>query len=436
MSDDDNPMSGDTVADVSAAPTRASRVSGASMPPQHRRYTVGEEVGRGGMGRITRARDTALLCDVAMKMLDPEYERDMSLVERFVEEAQIQSQLDHPNIVPVHELGRDAEGRVFFTMKYVRGVSLHDWLLDASRPVGSSERLVDALEIFLKVCDGISFAHSRGVIHRDLKPANIMIGQFGEVYVMDWGLSAVTGAEVRTTRERDELEFPSGPVGTPAYISPEAARGEECDERSDVYGLGGVLYQIVSGKTPYVRDGRAALAAAKTGAYRPLFDGLGFAGVSKPILRIIEKALAPAPDQRYQTAAELKAAVRRFLRGGLYLPRRTFTPGQRIITEGDLGHAAFVIMQGTCEAFKTIDGERRVLRQMVKGDVFGETAVLSDLPRTASVDAVDEVIVLVIDRAALEEGIGVDSWLGALVRALAMRFRELDAELHARSRDR
>ena len=420
---------------VDAIDTRVAAKASARDPSAapRPRYVDDVEIGHGGMGRVIRARDTALLCDVAKKMLDKELERDQELVGRFIEEAQITSQLDHPNIVPVHELGADAEGRAFFTMKLVRGVSLHEWLLDAARPVGSSERLGDGLDILLKVCDGISFAHARGVVHRDLKPANVMIGEFGEVYVMDWGLALVTGDSVQTSVEsRPRSKRLERQVGTPAYMAPEAANGHgaQCDERTDVFGLGAILYQIVTGQTPYHRMPELALEAARRGEYRPPERFLGDAVVSRRILVIIEKALSLAPSDRYQSVAEFKADLRRFLRGGLYLPRQVFAPGAKIVAEGQVGHEAYVILRGTCEAYKMVRGERRFLRRMSTGEVFGETAVLCDQPRSATVEALDAVTVLVVDRTALEEGLGLDSWLGALVRALATRFRELDAALH------
>ena len=392
------------------------------------RYVDDVEVGQGGMGRIYRVRDTTLLCEVAMKMLEPDSEYDTDRIERFVEEAQITSQLDHPNIVPVHELGTDESGRVFFTMKYVRGVSLHEWLLEPSREIGSSERLADGLEILMKVCDAVSFAHARGVIHRDLKPANIMIGEFGEVYVMDWGLALIRGDVIQTTRDREQNARIERRIGTPAYMAPEAASGRamECDERTDVFGLGAVLYQIVTGMTPFERDPHQAVQSAKTGTYRPPERFLAGVSISKRILRILERALAKSPDDRYPSAAELKADVRAFLRGGFYLPRQGFPPGAKIVREGESGHLAYVIQSGTCEAYKTIDGERRVLRRMGPGDAFGEMAILCDVPRTATVEAIDYVSAFVVDRASLEEGLGQGTWVGSLVRALAQRFRELD----------
>jgi len=266
------------------------------------------------------------------------------------------------------------------------------------------------------------------VIHRDLKPANIMIGEFGEVYVMDWGLALIRGEVIQTTRDREQNARIERRIGTPAYMAPEAASGRamECDERTDVFGLGAVLYQIVTGMTPFERDPHQAVQSAKAGAYRPPERFLAGVSISRRILRILERALAKSPDDRYPSAAELKADVRAFLRGGFYLPRQGFAPGAKIVREGESGHVAYVIQSGTCEAYKTIDGERRVLRRMGPGDAFGEMAILCDVPRTATVEAIDYVSAFVVDRASLEEGLGQGTWVGSLVRALAQRFRELD----------
>jgi serine/threonine-protein kinase len=317
-------------------------------------------------------------------------------------------------------------------MKLVRGVSLHDWLCDPQRPVGSASRLADGLEIMLKVCDAMAFAHSRGVIHRDLKPTNIMVGEFGEVYVMDWGLARVIGTGVSTSSGPEGMLWRAnqGAVGTPAYMSPEQAQGrvKDCDERTDVFGLGAVLFELVTGVPPYETSGGAAsMEAVRSGNHTPPEEALHGVGVSKRILRIIEKTLARERDDRYQTVAALKADLQRFLRGGLYLPRMGFSPGTRIINEGEKGDSAYIIVRGECVAYKTVDGVRRVLRNMSKGDVFGELAILSDRPRSATVEAIDAVTTLVVDRSTIEDGIGYDSWMGALVKALAGRFREIDA---------
>ena len=253
-----------------------------------------------------------------------------------------------------------------------------------------------------------------------------MVGEFGEVYLVDWGLARV--------KPTDEQETPSERkmvLGTAAYMPPEQARGNSdiADERSDIFGLGALLYHIVTGCAPYPGTPRAAAAAAERVDYVPTGKALGDARVSTRLVRIIDKAMHADPQERFASAQQLKGAVQRFLRGGLYLPRRAFAAGSVIIEEGKPGDEAFIVVSGSCEAYRVIDGERHVLRTMGPGDVFGEMAILAEATRTASVDAVDNVTVLVISRAAMAEEFGEGSWLGKLFISLAGRFRDLDAQL-------
>jgi len=396
------------------------------------RYEDVAEIGRGGMGRVNCVRDARFLREVAMKTLDPKMAAQPQWARRFVEEARIQAQLEHPNVPPAYDLGVDANGDPFFTMKLVKGTSLSEWLSARTRPPGSPERLGEGIDAFVKVCDALAFAHANGVIHRDLKPANIMLGKFGEVYVMDWGIAQTLDHAV-VLSSKVAMAEEGAVVGTPAYISPEAARGEPCDERADVFGLGAILYSIVTGKVPYGGGGTpiSTLLAARRGEVIPADEAAPDLVIPKKLLRILEKALAPDLESRYASVVALRADVHQFLRGGLNLPRRVFAPGTRIVAEGAPGHEAFIIVEGTCVAYKTVDGRRRTLRTLGPGEVFGETAVLSDAPRTATVEAEGEVTAIVIDRATLEDGLGFDTWLGTMVKALASRFRELDARLTA-----
>ncbi len=401
---------------------------GIPTPPHLRIYG---ELGRGGMGRIHPATDRNLLRHVALKRLDKKYAREPFYRDGFIAEAQIAGQLEHPNIVPVHELAITDQGVPYFTMKLVQGMSLDRWLADPSLALGSTDRLERGLEIFIKVCDAIAYAHHRGVIHRDLKPANIMIAGFGQVYVMDWGLSRLTKTKP-ASGSAAQMEAP-GPVGTPDYMPPEQARGnpKEMDERSDVFGLGALLYEIVSGKTPYGEhsDSQEVLRRARNGAVIPIETAAASIGVSKRLRSIVARATAPAAADRYPTVVELQRDVSSFLRGGLHLPRKMFPPGSTIIREGDVGDAAYMIVSGRCRAYRSVGNDQETLGVMSGGDVFGEMALLLDEPRAASVEAIDTVTVLVLDKHTMSEGLGIGGWTGELVRALAQRFRDLEHQV-------
>jgi serine/threonine-protein kinase len=397
--------------------------------PEHLR--IFPELGRGGMGRIHPATDRNLLRHVALKRLDKKYAREPFYRDGFIAEAQIAGQLEHPNIVPVHELNVTEEGVPYFTMKLVQGISLDRWLRDPALPLGSTDRLERGLEIFIKICDAIAYAHHRGVIHRDLKPANVMIAGFGQVYVMDWGLSRLSKTRPASGKAA-QMEAP-GPVGTPDYMPPEQARGNpaEMNERSDVFGLGALLYEIVSGKTPYGEhpDANEVLRRARANAVIPIETAAASIGISRKLRQIVARATAPAPADRYASVVELQREVSSFLRGGLHLPRKVFAPGAVIIREGDVGDAAYMIVSGRCRAYRTVGAEQESLAVMSGGDVFGEMALLLDEPRAASVEALDAVTVLVLDKHTMTEGLGIGGWTGALVRALAQRFRDLEQQV-------
>ena len=225
----------------------------------HKRYAIGQQVARGGMGAILAAQQQALQRPVAMKvMLD---NADPGDALRFVEEAQVTGQLAHPNIVPVYELGVDEQDQLFYTMKMVRGITLKkviELLAEGIEATVKKYPLPALLTIFQKACDAIAFAHSRGVIHRDLKPENIMLGDYGEVLVMDWGLAKILGqsaasnghgsiATARTNSGDFGSTMAGAIMGTPAYMSPEQARGEieTLDTRSDIYALGAILFELL-----------------------------------------------------------------------------------------------------------------------------------------------------------------------------------------------
>ena len=408
----------------------AAEVAAEGIPtPAHLR--IFPELGRGGMGRIHPATDRNLLRHVALKRLDRELAQVPMYKDGFIAEAQMTGQLEHPNIVPVHELAVSDEGVPYFTMKLVQGINFDAWLRDPEHELGSTERLQEGLEIFLKVCDAVAYAHHRGVIHRDLKPENIMVAGFGQVYLMDWGLARLTKTRP-ASGARAQMEA-KGAVGTPTFMAPEQARGnpEEMDERSDVFGLGAILYEIISGRMPYGPSMNVdyVLAQAVAGKIVPIDQATLGIGVSKRIRSIVERATKAEPAERYQSVVELQEAVRGFLRGGLHLPRKTFGPGTVIIREGEVGGEAYMIVSGQCRAYRAVNGGSETLGTMNAGDVFGEMALLLDEPRAASVEAVDQVTVLVLDQQTMTTGLGFDGWTGALVRALAHRFRAVEQQM-------
>ncbi len=333
---------------------------------QGSRYVVAKEIARGGMGAVVRAVDCDIRREVAIKYMLDDSERAKKA--RFVEEAQITGQLEHPNIVPIHELGIDAQKRLFFSMKMVKGRSLAQ-VIDELRSSPAAEKtwsLGRLLTLFNNVCYAMAYAHSRGVIHRDLKPANIMLGDFGETYVMDWGLAKVLtrngssaeqkpssplssietsasmgvsatqpttegssgshsgSTKVVTSREVDgELTQDGAILGTPSYMPPEQAHGEvlALDNRSDVYSLGAILYELLTLLPPVEKTGGhvAVLLRVVEGEIKPPEqrspDRARAGKVPKELAAVAMKALALKPEDRYQSVERLRRDIERFQEG-------------------------------------------------------------------------------------------------------------------------
>jgi eukaryotic-like serine/threonine-protein kinase len=401
------------------------------------RYTDLSELGAGAMGEVRLVRDVALRRNVAMKILSSDLASTPVVVRGFVHEARILGQLEHPNIPPVHELGADDGGVGYFTMKVVQGKTLGQWLRMLERPPGSPERLREGVAVLIKVCDALAFAHSRGVIHRDLKSDNIMLGEFGEVYLMDWGLAKVlkgpSTVDLPIPEGLDATDQEEGLVGTLAYMSPEQAGGPlPVDDRSDIFGLGAVLYEIVTGRCPYSEPGRAGLAKVQACAFVKPHNATPGVFVPEQIAQVVMKAMAARPEDRYQSALALKADLQRFLDGGLYLPQKVFAPGARIMTEGEPGDSAYIVTRGECDVYRTIDGQRRHVRRMGPRSIFGEMAMFSDSRRTATVEAVTQVTVLELTRAVIDEGLGAGRWESLIIKSLVERFQALETGLGER----
>jgi eukaryotic-like serine/threonine-protein kinase len=259
------------------------------------RYELGEVLGRGGMGTVHRARDLVLGRDVALKVLRPDLGA-ASVAARLEREARILARLEHPGIVPVHDAGMLPDGRAFYVMKLVRGERLENAVRD--RP------LAEALRLFLRICETVGFAHAQGVVHRDLKPSNVMVGAFGEVLVLDWGIARLVGdgpdPESAGGPPADLQEADTAPgtvLGTPGFMAPEQTRGRSdlADARTDVWALGAILRTL----------------AKRVGGAPP-----------RPLASIWTRATAAEPRDRYLSAADLAADVARFIDGDPVMAHR------------------------------------------------------------------------------------------------------------------
>jgi len=283
------------------------------------RYELANRLGEGGVGEVLKARDNDIDRDVAIKRLRPEMRASNANLLRFAEEVRTVGRLEHPNIVPIHDVGVHENGEYFFVMKYVEGETLESII----EKLASGDRVYHArypferrVEIFKGILEAIAYAHAKGIIHRDIKPANVMVGPYGEVMMMDWGLAKLTRAP-----ELGGLGG-SGVMGTPAYMSPEQARGDEVDERSDVYSLCVTLFELLTLHHPHekVQTLPDMLEAVKN-VVAPMAYKIDTDAAQGPVPAdlswFLEKGLRKDRAQRYQSVAEMIDRLQRRAEGDI-----------------------------------------------------------------------------------------------------------------------
>ena len=297
------------------------------------RYQILGEIARGGMGAVLKGRDPDLGRDLALKILLDRHRGRADLIERFVEEAQICGQLQHPGVVPVYELGRLLDQRPFFAMKLVKGQTLAALLARRSSPADELPRF---LAIFEAVCQTVAYAHARGVIHRDLKPSNVMVGSFGEVQVMDWGLAKVLPRDGQPARQPEaqpvnetvvatlrskgdsDLSQAGSVLGTPAYMAPEQARGQTdaVDRPADVFALGSILCEILTGSPAFGGDSLPeVLGAANRADTAAALDRLGRCEAELELIALVRECLAAEAKDRPADAGIVAGRITGYLAG-------------------------------------------------------------------------------------------------------------------------
>ncbi|MCH2207282.1 MAG: protein kinase [Lentisphaerales bacterium] len=406
------------------------------------RFEVTGDIAEGGMGKIHFATDKPIGRRVALKRLHDTLQNDEEARIQFIEEARITGMLEHSNIVPVHTIDVDEQDKLYFTMKYIDGDSLLTIIEQLEK---ENEEYISyysqfmLLRIFRKVCDPVSFAHSKDIVHRDIKPENIMIGDHGEVQLMDWGIAKfLHNNEPLSLKEQGNfksLKTLDGIIkGSPAYMSPEQARGDiqDFDHRSDVFLLGATLYHMMTLETPYFeQDVDTMVHKAEHCDFIPPLEKAPDRQIPNELSEIIMKAMHPDKAKRFQKVEDLTEAIDKLMSGQTMSTKRTYKIGEDIIKHGDTGNEAYVIIEGEVEVYKQFAGKKTIFTRLHAGDVFGEMAAITDTLRSASIVAIKETTCLVITPETLTEQLKkMPPWLEKIVTALSNRLRSMDNLAH------
>ena len=412
------------------------------------RYIVRRELGRGAMGVIYVVNDQDLQRISAMKVITTQYIDMEKRYNAFIAEARITAQLEHPNIVPIHHLGVITDnGSPFYTMKLVEGEPLNEIIFKISSNRAeyvekyTRNRL---LNIFRSVCHAVSYAHSRGIIHRDIKPENIMVGQFGEVLLMDWGLAKSITETDNKEVSSDKSDSPGagddvsktqdGMIkGSPAYLSPEQAYGEteDLDFTTDIFLLGSTLYHIFTHYPPYQGDNiMEIISKAERCDYVPPSKRNPDSTVPLALERIILKAMAPLKENRYKSVEAVLEDIDGYIAGRQVCGRRVFSPGEHLIQVGDEARESYVIITGSVEVYRHVEEEKVVIANLGSGEIIGEMAGITEDVRSANVMALETTETLVITYELMQEELKkLPPWMEHIIFTMADRIRTLNARL-------
>lgn len=385
------------------------RPEGTARPED--RYVRREVLGKGGTGVVVAVEDRLLRRTIAVKRLLEGHSTRLGRL--FLHEARLVASLDHPSIIPVHDFGVDSSDRPYIAMKYVQGETLTDNLrrLGALR---QGPRMGELIDVFIRACEALASAHDKGWLHADLKPSNIMVGDYGETYVVDWGNA------VPRRRWGKNLGFIAG---TPGYLAPEQARGGPVDPRTDVYGLGACLFLCLTRRAPHREHGTGDAVVKHTATGAPVQLPPSAARAPAALVRLALACLSPDPALRPPDMRALRQELDKVRSGAAGLPRRAMVPGEVIVKQGEEGDTAFLVVSGQLEVIQ--EGRGRIAT-METGDVFGELAPLMGGVRTSTVRALSEGTLAVMSGEDLRTALGVGQLGGRFVRAIADRMLQLE----------
>ncbi|WDE98110.1 protein kinase [Lentisphaera profundi] len=414
------------------------------QPDVNNRYQVKSDLGKGGMGTVDAVKDTQLDRILAMKTLSPKHAKSPSTVESFLKEARFTAQLQHPNIIPVHDVGTSPDTNApFYTMKLIEGESLLEVIIklkDQDPIYEKKYSLFERLNLFRKVCDALAYSHSRGIIHRDIKPANIMLGPYGEVLLVDWGLAKHIDDDEKinalsTTGFEDSFLTHDGIIkGSLAYLSPEQAFGNirEIDRLTDIFLLGATLYHLLTLEAPYnYTEVAKLLNHAENAKYLHPLEQPGCDNLPLQVTDIITQAMSRNKDDRFQSVEEISKAIDYYLSGKHASSMRIFKRGEMLIHKDSSGTEAYVVTSGRVEIYHDDNDKRNVLDICERGSIIGELSLLTGKKRSANAIAMEKTSVLIITRQMmLDELNKMPPWLEKTLSSLAFKLLNTNSDIH------
>jgi len=411
------------------------------------KYKLQRKLVAGGMGAILKVTDQDLQRTTAMKVVLPNLKSDKTALTEFIREAKITGLLEHPNIIPLHELGLSNDLGLYFTMKLADGRPLNSILTEIKN--GTPEyvekyNMFYLLNIFRRICDAIAFAHSKNIIHQDIKPHNVIVGQFGEVLVMDWGLARFIGDPEKEIPAPDQDLFRSITAvagakkviqGSPAYMSPEQVTGDSSllDKKTDIFLLGATLHHMFTLEAPYKgKTVEEVLAKAEKRDIPPPQKRNPARQLPEELCRIIMKAMELKKEDRYQSVLELISDVDDVIAGKWSRQeKKQFTQGEFLMREGETAEEGYLILKGRVQVFRNTGDARIVLSTLEEGDIVGEMALITDEPRSASVTALEDTEVAVLTKLHLEQNLKkLPPYMEKMITTITRRLQTANIYVH------
>ncbi len=414
-------------------PNRAEQLLGEFHQVNHRYHPIGL-LGQGGFGEVYSCFDHTLNRLTARKSLKAPYRKDPAQLRSLINEARLISYLDHPGVVAVFDAYTDEEGAFQYTMELIEGVNLQDELRSIERR-GEYMSLSRSLRLLIRLCQTMAYVHQKGVLHLDLKSENIMLGDFGELYILDWGNAYLYAPEryhsylSRNGKEVDISEVINDSVkivGTPPYMSPEQTyrQRKELTPASDIFSVGVMLYRMLTGIFPFsLLSTEEFLRELHMIEPKPLHFHRG--DVPLRLSQICAKMLAKRVEERYSDFKEVVEDLQSLSEFGQVFDRQFYQAGEVFIHEGERGDCAYQILDGQVEVYRTHEGNEHRVATLGPGEMIGELSIFSQTPRSASVRAIIPTTVYVIgDNEIMAELEKLNPWVGRMIHSLSSRFLE------------